>query len=392
MSASPENLDGQMKRGTVREVTSVFLRLGLLAFGGAAGQIAMMRRELVQRRKWVSEEDFLDLFGIMNLVPGPSATETAIALGYWRAGWPALVLGGCLFILPAMVCILALGWVYVRFGELPAVQWVLYGVNPIVIAIIADALCSLGRAAIKNVWLALAGVAALVLYFRGLSIEIILAATVVLAAAIAFARRGGKEPLAIGPIMGVAAAQAAGAAAAAVPFSLTRLFLTFLKIGAISYGSGYVLLAFLHADFVTRLHWLTEKQLLDSIAAGQITPGPVFASATFVGYITGGLNGALLATLGIFLPSFVFVAIVFPLVPKLKGSPAARTFLDIINASTMGLMAAVSWLLGRGAVIDVFTAVEAAAAFVILRRYQINAAWLIVAGVAAGCAIKFITR
>jgi len=392
MSSSPENLEGPLKHGTVREVASVFLRLGLLAFGGAAGQIAMMRRELVQRRKWISEEDFLDLFGIMNLIPGPSATETAIALGYARAGWPALILGGCLFVLPAMVCILALGWVYVRFGELPAVQWVLYGVNPIVIAIIADALWSLGRAAIKNGWLALSGVAALVLYFRGISIELILIATVVLAAGIAFARRGKNQPRAMAPMLGIAAARAAGAAAAAVPFSLTRLFLTFLKIGAISYGSGYVLLAFLHADFVTRLHWLTEKQLLDSIAAGQITPGPVFASATFVGYITGGLNGALLATLGIFLPSFVFVAIVFPLVPKLKGSPAARAFLDIINASTMGLMAAVSWQMGRGAIIDAFTAVEALVAFVILRRYQINAALVIMAGVAAGVAMKFLTH
>jgi chromate transporter len=374
-----------MKRGTLGEVTSVFLRIGLLSFGGAVAQVAMMRRELVQRRKWLSDEDFLDLFGIMNLVPGPSGTETAIALGYWRAGWPALVLGGCLFILPAMTCVMVLGWVYVRFGELPAVKWVLYGVNPVVIAIIVEALWGLGRAAIKRTWHAFAGVAALVLYFGGVSIEIILLGTLALAAGITYARHRRAQTSAIAPMLGLAAAPAA---ASLVPFSLTRLFLTFLKIGAISYGSGYVLLAFLHADFVTRLHWLTEKQLLDSIAAGQITPGPVFASATFIGYITGGFNGAILATLGIFLPSFVFVAIIFPLIPKLKQSRAARTFLNGINASTLGLMAAVTWQLGRGAILDGFTLYESIAAFLILRRYQINAAWLILAGVVVGFAVK----
>ncbi len=376
-----------MTRGSVREVASVFVRLGLLAFGGAAGQIAMMRRELVERRRWLTEQEFLDLFGIMNLIPGPSATETAIALGYWRAGWPALVLGGCLFILPAMVMILALAWVYVRFGTLPAVQWVLYGVNPIVIAIIVDALWSLGRAAMKNVWLLMLGVAALGLYFRGVSIVAILLGTVVLTGVISAIERGKKQDrTAILPMLGTAAG---AAAMVAIPFSLTRLFLTFLKIGAVSYGSGYVLLAFLHADFVTHLHWLTEKQLLDAIAAGQITPGPVFASATFVGYITGGFSGALLATAGIFLPSFVFVAIVFPLIPKLKGSASARTFLNGINAATMGLMAAVSWQLARGAIVDIFTALEAVIAFFILLRYQINAAWLILGGVVAGFVMKF---
>jgi chromate transporter len=387
MTTKAEQIAPSMTRGSVREVASVFVRLGLLAFGGAAGQIAMMRRELVERRRWLTEQEFLDLFGIMNLIPGPSATETAIALGYWRAGWPALLLGGCLFILPAMAMILALAWVYVRFGTLPAVQWVLYGVNPIVIAIIADALWSLGRAAIKNVWLLLLGAAALGLYFRGVSIEAILLGTVLLTGVISAIERGKKKDrAAILPMLGAAAG---AAAAAAIPFSLTRLFLTFLKIGAVSYGSGYVLLAFLHADFVTHLHWLTEKQLLDAIAAGQITPGPVFASATFVGYITGGFSGALLATAGIFLPSFVFVAIVFPLIPKLKGSASARTFLNGINAATMGLMAAVSWQLARGAIVDIFTALEAVIAFFILLRYQINAAWLILGGVAAGFVMKF---
>ena len=180
-------------------------------------------------------------------------------------------------------------------------------------------------------------------------------------------------------------------ASSVIPFSLTRLFLTFLKIGAVSYGSGYVLLAFLRADFVVHLHWLTDKQLLDAIAAGQITPGPVFASATFVGYLTGGLKGALLATLGIFLPSFIFIAAIFPLIPKLKGSAGARIFLNGINAVTVGLMAAVSWQLARGAILDWFTAAEAVVGFFILRRFQINSAWLILGGLAAGFAGKFAT-
>jgi chromate transporter len=382
-----EKIVPSMSRGTFREVAAVFLKLGLLAFGGAAGQIAMMRRELVERRRWLSEQDFLDLFGIMNLIPGPSSTETVIALGYWRAGWPALILGGGLFILPAMLMILALAWVYVRYGSLPAVQWVLYGVNPIVIAIIADALWSLGRAAMKNVWLLLLGVAALGLYFSGVSVVMILLGTALLTGMIALTEKWKKESRpAFFPL--AALAVAAASAAAVIPFSMTRLFLTMLKIGAVSYGSGYVLLAFLHHDFVRHLHWLTEKQLLDAIAAGQITPGPVFASATFIGYVTGGLRGALLATLGIFLPSFVFVAIVFPLIPRLKGSAAARTFLDGINAATMGLMAAVSWQLARGAIVDLFTALEAVIAFFILLRYQINAAWLILGGVLAGFAMK----
>jgi len=268
------------------------------------------------------------------------------------------------------------------------VQWVLYGVNPIVIAIIADALWSLGRAAMKNVWLLLLGAAALGLYFRGVSVVMILIGTALLTGLIALAEKWKKErqPM-IFPLAGLAAA--AASAVAVIPFSMTRLFLTMLKIGAVSYGSGYVLLAFLHHDFVRHLHWLTEKQLLDAIAAGQITPGPVYASATFIGYITGGMKGALLATLGIFLPSFVFVAIVFPLIPKMKGSHSARTFLNGINAATMGLMAAVSWQLARGAIVDIFTAVEAVIAFFILLRYQIKAAWLILGGIVAGFVVKF---
>ena len=390
--AETNQIAPSMARGNLREVAAFFLKLGFLAYGGAAGHIAMMRRELVDRHKWISEQDFLDLFGIMNLIPGPSSTETVIAMGYWRAGWPALILAGVLFILPAMLMILALSWAYVRYGSLPAAQWILYGVNPIVISIIADALWSLGRAALKNVWLASMAVVALVLYFKGVSVVAIILGAAALTAAFAYSKsRGVKPAMGILPMMGVGAGVAA-VASSAIPFSMARLFLTFLKIGAVAYGSGYVLLAFMHADFVAHLHWLTEKQLLDAIAAGQITPGPVFASATFVGYLTGGLKGALLATLGMFLPSFIFIAILFPFIPKLKGSAGARTFLDGINAVTVGLMAAVSWQLARGAILDAFTAAEAVIGFIILRRYQINSAWLILGGLVAGFALKFATN
>jgi chromate transporter len=402
--AETNQIAPSMERGSLREVASFFLKLGFLAYGGAAGHVAMMRRELVDRRKWISEQDFLDLFGIMNLIPGPSSTETVIALGYWRAGWPALILAGVLFILPAMLMILALSWAYVRYGTLPAAQWILYGINPMVIAIIADALLSLGRTALKTVWLALMAAASLALYFRGVSIVAIIAVTAVLAAIAGYSKtRGQRKALGILPMAGggarstltrvtltkVTLTTVAAAAASAIPFSMTRLFLTFLKIGAVAYGSGYVLLAFLHADFVAHLHWLTEKQLLDAIAAGMVTPGPAFASATFVGYLTGGLQGALLATLGMFLPSFVFIAIVFPLIPKLKKAPGARVFLDAINAVTVGLMAAVSWQLARGAILDAFTAVEAIVGLLILRRFEINSAWLILGGLMAGFAWKF---
>lgn len=398
MTAPSDVIVPSASRGSYREVASYFLRLGLLAFGGAAGHIAMMRRELVDRRHWLSQEDFLDLFGIMNLIPGPSSTETVIAIGYLRAGWPALILAGVLFILPAMLMIIGLSWGYVHYGTMPAAQWILYGINPIVIAIIADALWSLGRTAMKNVWLAPLAAAAVVLYFRGISIIAILFGALALTALTAAwqvrAKRGGQPGVLAAPMSKWAAGLSAFAAAgaAAIPFTMTRLFFTFLKIGAVCYGSGYVLLAFLRADFVAHLHWLSDKQLLDAIAMGQITPGPVFTSATFIGYVLGGLKGALLATLAMFLPSFMYVAIVFPLIPRLKGSPYARIFLDGLNVTTLGLMGAVSWQLARGAILDTFTAVEAAVAFLILLRFKINSAWLILAGVVAGVAYNLALR
>jgi chromate transporter len=375
-------------RGSAGEVAVVFLKLGLLAYGGMAGLVAMMRREIVERRRWVGDQEFLDLFGICNLIPGPTAAEMSIALGYERAGWPALILGGVCFILPAVLMVLALAWAYVRYGMLPAAQWIFYGAYPVVIAIIADALWSLGRAAVKNAWLAALVVATIALYFRGVPIVAILFGAALLAGAVGVATNRRKAITAIAlPLLGAAAG-----ASAAAPFSMLRLFLTFMKIGAVSYGSGYALVAFLRADFVDRLHWLTNQQLLDSVAIALITPGPVFAAATFIGYLKGGVAGALISTLGIFLPSFAFIAIVFPLIPKLKKSALARVVLNGLNAATVGLMAAVSWQLARGAILDVFTAVEAVAAFAILLRFKLNSAWLILGGMALGVAAKLAMR
>lgn len=379
-------------RGSLREVSVVFLKLGLLAYGGMAGLVAMMRREMVEKRRWISDQEFLDLLGICSLIPGPTATELAIALCYQRAGWPALILGGLLFLSPAILMILALAWAYVRFGTLPAAHWILYGAGPVVIAIIADALWSLSRAAMKTAWLAVLTIAVIVLYFRGVSLIALLFGAGLLALIVGVvARRGKNSRAGIVPLLGLAAG-APAAAAVAVPFSMTQLFLTFLKIGAVSYGSGYVLIAFLRTDFVDRLHWLTNRQLLDAISIGQITPGPIFASATFVGYLAGGVWGAILGTIGVFLPSFVFIAAIFPFIPALKSSETARMLLDGINAATVGLMAAVSWQLGRGAIIDAFTAAEGALALVILLRFKPNSAWLILGGVLAGVAFKLATQ
>jgi chromate transporter len=398
---APERTPGTQlltQRGSLLEVSVVFLKLGLLAYGGMAGLVAMMRREIVEKHRWISEQEFLDLLGICSLLPGPTATELAIALGYERAGWPALFLGGGLFILPSIAMVVALAWACVRFGMLPAAQWILYGAVPIVIAIIADALWSLGRAAIKNVWLAAMGVVVVVLYFRGISVVAIILGAGILAGAVALAnwKKNQTKAMALpGPmkiIAGLLPAAAAAPVAAAIPFSLVRLFLTFVKIGAVCYGSGYALIAFLRADFVVHLGWLTDRQLLDAITIAQITPGPIFAASSFIGYLKGGVLGALLATLGIFLPSFIFIAIVFPVIPILKRSQAAHIVLDGINAATVGLMAAVSWQLARDAIVDVTTAAEALIALFLLRRYKLNSAWLILGGIAVGVAVKMATK
>jgi chromate transporter len=371
------------------EVAQVALKLGFTAFGGPAAHIAMLREETVVRRQWLTDAYFLDLVGATNLIPGPNSTEMVIHVGYLRAGWRGLLVAGTLFILPAATIVLALGWAYVQFGSTPAGESLLYGIKPVVIAVVAQALWGLGRTAITGPLLLGLGAAAAALYLSGVNELVILFGGALLVLLVRTAQR-----LAPGQHGAAMAAPFAGLPltmlptlllqSAPVPVSLPTLFLTFLKIGAVLYGSGYVLLAFLRTDFVERLGWLTDQQLLDAVAIGQMTPGPVFTTATFVGYLVAGVPGAVLATVGIFLPAFVFVALLHPLVPRVRRSPWTAAMLDGVNVAALGLMAAVTWILGREAIVDPLTAFIAIAAALLLIRFRVNSSWLVLAGAIVG--------
>ncbi len=372
--------------GQLAEVAWVALKLGCLAFGGPAAHIAMLHDEVVVRRRWLSEQEFLDLLGVTNLIPGPNSTEMVIHCSYRRAGWPGLVVGGTLFILPAALIVLALAWLYVRWGTLPQAIWLLDGVMPVIIAVVAQAIWTLGRSAVRRpVQIALA-VAVFALYLWGIHELVLLAAAAATMLLIATLRRGRALALGLAPV-GLAGLGALPTTAG-VPVSLAQLFLTFLKIGAVLYGSGYVLLAFLRRDFVERLGWLTDRQLLDAIAVGQVTPGPVFTTATFVGYLVAGLPGAVLATIGIFLPAFVFVAAVRPFVPRLRRSPWTAPFLDGLNVAALALMAGVLWQIGRTVLVDPLSLLLALGALIALVRFRINSAWLVLAGGAIGILVQ----
>jgi len=367
--------------GRLTEVVAYFFKLGITAFGGPAAHIAMMHAEVVKRRKSLDDQRFLDLLGATQLIPGPNSTEMAIHLGFLRAGWPGLIVGGLCFILPAVLIVTALAWAYVRFGSLPEVSSALYGIKPVVIAIILQALWNLGQKAVKGPLTAVAGLAVLVLYFLGVNeIALLLAGGLTVMIGENLRRFGNGSST--GSLLLLAAS--GPSALAAAPFTLSMLFLIFLKIGAVLYGSGYVLLAYLRADFVVRLGWLTDRQLLDAIAIGQVTPGPVFTTATFIGFLLGGMPGALLATVGIFLPSFLFVAVTFPLVPRLRNSALAGGFLDGVNAASLGLMAAVTWQLGGASFVDLPTIATGLVSAVLLIRFNVNSSWLVLGGAAIG--------
>jgi len=388
---TPGEAASRSASGPLAEVVGVFLKLGIIGFGGPAAHIAMMRDEVVRRRRWVSDERFLDLLGMTNLIPGPNSTEMAIHLGYVRAGWPGLLLGGACFIVPAVAIVLTLAGLYVRYGTTPTATWVLYGVLPVIIAIVAQAMWALGRTAFKNGLLAMVGLAVLGLSLAGVNELALLFGGGVLVVLVRLARRRAVGVAAgAAAALGIPGAALGQAAAAGGAVTLGTMFLTFLKIGAVLYGSGYVLLAFLRNDFVHRLGWLTDRQLLDAIAVGQVTPGPVFTTATFIGYVLAGGPGALLATVAIFLPSFVFVALSHPLLPRIRGSRAAGAFLGGVNVAALGLMAAVMLQLALSAIVDGFTAALAvlAGALLILRR--VNSAWLVAGAAAAGVAYRWL--
>jgi chromate transporter len=361
----------------------LFLRLGTTAFGGPAAHIAMMEDEVVRRRRWLTQDEFLDLLGASNLIPGPNSTELAIHIGHRQAGWPGLLVAGVSFIVPAVLIVGAFAWAYVRYGSLPEVAGVLYGMKPVIIAIVLQALWSLGRTAIKTKFLAFVAAAAVVLTFlRVHELLVLFGAGVIVGLARITARQisSGRNLISSSPV--VLFLQVSTGTAA--PFALWPLFLFFLKVGAVLYGSGYVLLAFIRADLVERWHWLSEPQLLDAIAVGQVTPGPVFTTATFIGYVLGGTQGALVATVGIFLPAFFFVAVSGPLVPRIRKSPVAGAFLDGVNAAALALMLVVTYELSRAALVDVKTIILALVSALILFRFRVNSAWLVLGGGIAG--------
>jgi chromate transporter len=387
-------------RRALWELARLFLRLGSTAFGGPAAHIAMMEDEVVRRRGWITREKFLDLLGAVNLIPGPNSTEMAIHIGYLRAGWVGLLVAGVCFIVPAMAIVTAIAWAYVQFGSLPEFAGLLYGVKPVVIAVVAQALWGLGKTAVKTRFLATVAVLATVASFLGVDELSLLLAAGMLAAL--WSRLVQNSMWHLRPIVILSMIVcglltlihfASGVIGPANPEpGLSSLFFYFVKVGSVLYGSGYVLLAFLQGDLVGRWHWLTATQLLDATAVGQVTPGPVFTTATFIGYLLGarsgglssGLLGAIVATVGIFLPSFVFVAMSGPLIPRLRKSPIAGAFLDGVNVASLALMAVVTWYLGRAAILDSPTALLAMVSSILLIRFRVNSLWLILGGALIG--------
>lgn len=374
--------------GRLRELAWVFLKLGATAFGGPAVHIALFEQEVVHRRKWLTHQEFLDLLGVTNLIPGPNSTEMAIHVGLRRAGWPGLLVAGTSFIVPAFLITFGFAWFYVRYTRLPQLQGVLYAVKPVVIAIVLQALWRLARSALKTRLLAAVALAALAANLLGVHELLLLAvagaAMPLLHGLLAKAKRAdGVRLRSIAPLLPLGLALP-GTPAASAGVGLAPLFLFFLKVGAVLYGSGYVLLAFLRADLVERWGWLTEAQLLDAIAVGQITPGPLFTTATFIGYTLAGGPGACLATLGMFLPAFVFVAASAPLLHRLRRSAAAGAFLDGVNVASLALMAAVTWHLARSTFGDPVTVLVGLASAAVLLTTRLNPVWLILAAAGFG--------
>lgn len=372
------------------ELARLFLKLGTIAFGGPPAHIALMEDEVVSRRGWLTREQFLDFLGASNLIPGPTSTEMAIHVGRARAGWPGLVVAGVSFILPASIMVAALAWAYVRFGSLPQVTGVLYGVKPIVIALIVQAVFKLGKSAVKSAELAAVGALAVLATALGLDQLVVLAGGGVLTGLIYWSRSGSRTSSGAAVLTG-GTGMATGAVLVA-PFSLTALFLVFLKIGAILFGGGYVLVALIRSNLVARLGWISERQLLDAVAMGQVTPGPLSTTATFIGYLLAGFPGAVLATIAIFLPAFFFVAVSGPLVPRLRRSPLAGAVLDGVNVAALALIAVVAWQLFRLAVVDWTTLVLAGLSFLLLIRYRINSVWLVLGGAVVGAGASLLHR
>jgi len=383
----------------LRELAALFVKLGAISFGGPAAHIALIETEVVRKREWITRQQFLDMLGAANLIPGPTSTEMAINVGFVRAGWAGLCVAGASFILPAALITAAFAWAYVRFGDLPQAASILSGIKPAVLAVIAIAICRLGKSALKDFGLVVLGVVALAAFFVGMNPVAILfgggllgmvarrlasfkAANVALAS-IAF-------PLRTSPTLGALIVSSAAAAATITRPSIGKIGFFFLKVGAVLYGGGYVLLAFLEQGLVQQHAWLTQKQLLDAVAIGQFTPGPVLSTATFIGYVLGGVPGAAVATVGIFLPSFLYVALLAPVLFRLRQSGWMAAFLDSVNACAVALMAAVTFHLGVDALRRWQGWVIALAALAVLLRWKISPAWVVLGGGFAGSLFAFV--
>lgn len=375
------------------ELALVFAKLGAIAFGGPAAHIAQIEQEVVQRRRWMSREKLLDLLGITNLIPGPNSTELTIHIGLEKGGWQGAIVAGACFIVPAMLLVWGLAVVYVEYQTVPTVGWLLYGVKPVIIAIIVQALWKLGKSALKSPITWVAGVLVLALYFLRINeVALMLGAGIIVSLVHNLNSKTSQTlPSILIPFSFLPSALPIGAIAVeAIPKTWTAVFLSFLKIGSVLYGGGYVLIAFVQQEFVERTQWLTSQQLLDAVAIGQFTPGPLFTTATFIGYLVAGNMGAIAGTIGIFLPAFILVPLINPFVHQLRKSPWTSGFLDGVNAASIGLMAAVAGELGRTTLVDVWTIIIAVVSLGILLKFpKSNSAWLVIAGAAIGYLLKF---
>ena len=378
--------DKSHAHGQLWEIAKEFLRLGFVAFGGPPVHFALMEERFVRKRQWLSRERFLDLIGAVNLLPGPSSTELTIYLGEIRGGLAGLIVAGVSWILPAAVMVAGLAWAYEKFGKLPQVEGLLFGIKPVVVALILPALWNLGRTALKNAGLAALAIAVVVLAVLGLNVITLLIAAGIFWILVREARNLINLNSARAGAVGLFSMGTGGS------IGVTALFLYFLKIGAVVFGSGFVLLAVLRADLVVRLHWLTDAQLLDAIAVSQATPGPFFTVSTFIGYLLGGWKGAALATLGMFLPAFVYVAVTARYLPRLRKSPIASAFLDGVNAAAVALMAEVSWQFARASLVNVPAILLCLVSVALVFRYKVNSAWLVLGGAAVGIALRLLGK
>lgn len=381
----------------LKELAALFFKLGVIGFGGPNAHIAMMEAEVVGQRQWLSRDRFLDLLGATNLIPGPNSTEMAIHIGYVYAGWLGLIVAGVAFIFPAVLITTGFAWAYVALGAVPQFAFLLYGIKPAVLAIVVDALWRLGKKAIKTRKLFVIAIAvALLLWLSNISEIVALLIGGVLGM---IWLRSPDRPqqtkeeanILIASIVTSSTLKAAAAVTAASQISLWQLGLSFLKIGSILFGGGYVLLSFMQGKFVQGYGWLTQQQLLDAIAIGQFTPGPILSTATFVGFVIAGFPGAIVATIGIFLPSFIFVAALNPIIPHLRRSKWASAFLDAVNASALALMTVVTIQLAiatfsksTAPYVDGLAIAIALVSAVLAIRFRINAAWLVLGGAALG--------